>query len=390
MLKVAIVGTGNIANIHAVGINEFTDRAEVVALCDIYPEKAEQFKLKFGFKNAKVFADHQEMLAAGLNIDIVHVCTPPSAHAEISINSMNAGSNVLVEKPMSPSLLECDQMLAAEKANGVVLACVAQNRFRNDNFKLKQIVDSGLAGKPLIAHIDSFWYRGRSYYDLWWRGTWEKEGGGPTLNHAVHQIDMLNWLFGDLPIEVTSMLANVAHDNSEVEDVSFSALKYKSGSVAQVTGSVCHHGEGQTVTLQCEKAKIAAPFTVVAEKVNENGGFPFPERNVELQDKLIALHNELPELKYEGHTGEIDDVYTALENGTRPLITGIDGKRTVELITAIYKSGILKQAVTLPIDPADPFYTVEGILKNAVHFYEKSGHIENFAPIDISTGSYKR
>ncbi|GHV26503.1 oxidoreductase [Clostridia bacterium] len=390
MLHVAIVGTGNIANLHSVGINAFPERAEVVALCDIYPDKAERLKEKFSFDKARIFDSHEKMLSSGVKIDIVHVCTPPSAHAEIAINSMKAGCNVLVEKPMAPSLAECDEMLAAEKANGVTMACIAQNRFRNDNYKLKKVADSGVAGKPLIVHVDSYWYRGHSYYDLWWRGTWEKEGGGPTLNHAVHQIDMLNWLLGELPTEVTAMLGNVAHDNSEVEDISFSALKYASGAVAQVTGSVCHHGEGQSLTLQCEKAMIAAPWEVVAENTNPNGGFPFPERNTELQDELTSLHGKIPDLLYEGHTAEIDDVYSALENGTKPLITGTDGKRTVELITAIYKSGFLKKTVSLPIDKDDEYYTTEGVLKNAIHFYKKSASVENFAPIDITTGGYKR
>ena len=115
------------------------------------------------------------------------------------------------------------------------MGVVAQNRFRNSIYKLKKTADSGLAGKIRCAHVNSLWWRGHCYYDLWWRGTWEKEGGGPTLNHAVHHIDMINWIQGGLPTEVTSVLANVMHDNSEVEDLSFAALRYADGSVAEVT-----------------------------------------------------------------------------------------------------------------------------------------------------------
>lgn len=93
------------------------------------------------------------------------------------------------------------------------------------------------------AQIDSFWWRGHCYYDLWWRGTWEKEGGGCTLNHAVHHIDMLLWMMG-LPESVTSVLSNVAHDNAQVEDLSMSILRYPR-SLAQLTASVVHHGEEQ-------------------------------------------------------------------------------------------------------------------------------------------------
>lgn len=388
MINVAVVGTGNISNLHIAGLVTFPERCKVVALCDIYPEKAEAIKEKYHLDEAKVFNNHKIMLESGLKIDLVHVCTPPSTHAEIAIDTMNSGRNVLVEKPMAPSLKECDEMLEAEKRNNVVMGCIAQNRFRNIIYKLKETLDSGLAGKLRCAHVDSLWWRGHCYYDLWWRGTWEKEGGGPTLNHAVHHIDMINWMQGELPVEVTSMLANVMHDNSEVEDISFAALRYKNGSVAEVTSSVVHHGEEQGIVLQCENAKIAAPWSCAAELTQPNG-FPVKEHNEELLEKLESFYNGLKDLKYEGHTGEIDNVLTALENGISPMITGEDGKKTVELITAIYKAGFEKRTVTLPIEPDDEYYTAEGFRKHVVHFYEKGKSVENFAAEEITVGNYK-
>lgn len=389
MINAAIVGTGNISNMHIQGLLEFPDRCRIVALCDIYPEKAVEIKEKYHLEDAEIFDDHEKMLNAGLDIDLVHVCTPPSCHAEIAINSMNAGKNVLVEKPMAPSLKECDEMLEAEKRNGVVMGCIAQNRFRNSIYKLKKTLDSGLAGKLRCAHINSLWWRGHSYYDLWWRGTWEKEGGGPTLNHAVHHIDMINWMQGELPVEVTSMLANVMHDNSEVEDLSFAALKYADGSVGEVISSVVHHGEEQGIVLQCEDAKIAAPWSCAAE-ISQSNGFPVQEHNQELIKKLNDYYNNLQDLKYEGHTGEIENVLTALEQGIRPMITGTDGKKTVELITAIYKAGFEKRTVTLPIVPEDEYYTVEGIQKYAPHFYQKTASVENLtSEQEITVGNYQ-
>lgn len=389
MIDVAVVGTGNISNAHIQGLLTFPERCRIVALCDIYPEKAEAAKKRYNLKEAVVFDDHQKMLASGLKIDLVHVCTPPSCHAEIAINSMNAGKNVLVEKPMAPSLKECNEMLEAEKRNNVVMGCIAQNRFRNSIYKLKKTLDSGLAGKLRCAHINSLWWRGHCYYDLWWRGTWKKEGGGPTLNHAVHHIDIINWMQGELPTEVTSMLANVMHDNSEVEDLSFAALRYADGSVGEVTSSVVHHGEEQGIVLQCEHAKIAAPWSCVAE-ISQPNGFPVEDHNQELMKQLETYYNSLEDLAYEGHTGEIDNVLSALEQGSRPMITGIDGKKTVELITAIYKAGFEKRTVTLPIQPDDEYYTVEGIQKYAPHFYEKSASVENLVSgKDITVGNYK-
>lgn len=389
MINVAIVGTGNISNSHIQGLLTFPERCKIVAMCDIYEEKAKELVRKYELKDAQTFDDHKKMLASDMKIDLVHICTPPSSHGEIAINCMNAGKNVLVEKPMAPSLKECDQMLEAERRNKVVMGCIAQNRFRNSIYKLKRMLDIGLAGKLRCAHVNSLWWRGHCYYDLWWRGTWEKEGGGPTLNHAVHHIDMINWMQGELPIEVTSMLANVMHDNSEVEDISFAALRYRDGAVGEVTSSVVHHGEEQGIVLQCEDAKIAAPWSCAAE-VTQSNGFPVKEHNGELIAKLNEYYDGLDDLQYEGHTGEIDNVLTAVENGKRPMITGIEGRNTVELITAIYKAGFEKKTVTLPIEPEDEYYTVEGFQKHAVHFYEKKESIENFEAGEISVGNYKK
>ncbi len=386
MIHVAVVGCGNIAHAHVEGLLTFPERCRIVALCDIYPEKAEAMRQKYGL-DCQVYDDHEKMLFSEHSIDLVHVCTPPYVHAEIAINAMNAGCNTVVEKPMATCLAECDSMLEAERRNQVTMACIAQNRFRNSIYKLKKTADSSLAGRICCAHVDSLWWRGHCYYDLWWRGTWEKEGGGPTLNHAVHHIDMLNWMKGTLPEEVTAILTNVAHDNSEVEDLSLACLRYADGSVASVTSSVVHHGEEQGIVLQCEHAKLSAPWSVAAE-VSQDNGFPRPEGNRELKERLDAYYHSIPDLKYEGHTGEIDDILTALERGGRPMITGEDGRKTVELISAIYKAGCTRSVVRLPIEKEDDYYTFQGILKHAIHFYEKKASVENFREEAITLGNY--
>lgn len=384
MKQIAIIGTGNIAPLHVEGLLTFPEKCRIAAFVDIYPEKAEAMKKRYGLDCA-VFDSHQKLLDSGLAIDIAHVCTPPFVHAPIAVDMMNAGVSVVVEKPMATCLLECDEMLEAEKRNGVTLAVIAQNRFRNSISKLKDVLESGKAGKLRVAHVNSLWWRGHCYYDLWWRGLWEKEGGGPTLNHAVHHIDMLNWIQGALPSEVTAVLANVMHDNSEVEDLSFAVLRYADGSIAQVVSSVVHHGEEQGLTLQCERAKIQAPWDTYANVSCPNG---FPGRDQVLEKELNDTYAAIPDLSYEGHVGEIENILTAIEAGKRPLITGIDGRRAVELITAIYKSGCLKQTVSLPIEKDDEYYTLDGILKNAIHFHKKGASVENFEYQQINVGYY--
>ena len=260
-------------------------------------------------------------------------------------------------------------MLKARDESGKLLSIIAQNRFRKPIRDLKAMLDSGMAGPVRHAEIDSFWWRDHCYYDLWWRGTWEKEGGGCTLNHAVHHIDMLGWMMG-LPKRITSVLANTGHDNAEVEDLSVSVMEYQSA-LATVTASVVHHGEDQKLVFQCEKARVSAPYSCFCSQAMPNG-FPLKTSDKAFEKQMEEYLASLPPLPYEHHTGQLDNVMTAIETGGQPAITGEDGRRTIELITAIYKAGSTRTPVDLPLKKGDPFYTVEGIRANVPHFYEKT------------------
>lgn len=383
MLNIAIIGTGNISPNHIEGYLKFPERCKIVALVDIYPEKAEEKKRKFNLTDVKVYSSHKDILD-DKTIDVFDVCTPPYVHASITIDALEAGKHVLCEKPMASSLQECDAMIAAAKKSGKTLSIIAQNRFTDAFWKLKKVIDSNLAGKICHAQVDSFWWRGHCYYDLWWRGTWEKEGGGCTLNHAVHHIDAIQWMLG-FPTEVVSMMTNVAHDNAEVEDLSASIFKYKSGALTQLTASVVHHGEDQKIIIQGEKAKIEAPWSKFAS-VSASNGFPTAKNDEKLENDLDTLYNSIEPLKYTLHTGQIDNFLTSIENNILPLIDGQQGKQSLELITAIYKSAITKQVVSLPITSSDPYYLTGGLLKLAPHFYEKKEFIENFDTSEITLG----
>ncbi|MDR1560493.1 MAG: Gfo/Idh/MocA family oxidoreductase [Clostridiales bacterium] len=386
MINVAIVGTGNISRMHIEAYKAFPDRCKIVALVDIVPEKAWERKKRFELNDAEVFSSHKDILS-NPDIDLVSVCTPPYCHAEISVDCLNSGINVLVEKPMAVSLEECDAMIEAAKASGKVFSVVAQNRFRGPIMNLKKTLDSGLLGRVLHAQVDSFWWRGHCYYDLWWRGLWEKEGGGCTLNHAVHHIDMLGWIMGE-PKTVTAVMSNAAHDNSEVEDVSVAILEYGKGALAQVTSSVIHHGEEQQLIFQAEKGRISAPMKLVTSVSMENG-FPREGGDPELAKQVQEYYDGLPEVKYIAHDGQIDNVLTAIENGVAPLITGEDGRLTIGLITAIYKAGAEKRAVAYPISNDDPFYSAEGILKSVPRFFEKTVSLAELSGNISVGGDYK-
>lgn len=381
MFKVAIIGTGGISDSHIQAYLQFPTQCQIIALVDIYPEKAVRKAEQYGL-NAKVYHDHRALLNDG-GFDLASVCTPPYVHASITLDLLNAGKHVLVEKPMATSLAECDQMLAAAQASGALLSVVAQNRYKTPHWKLKQLVEADVIGKIVHAQVDSFWWRGQNYYDLWWRGTWEKEGGGCTLNHAVHQIDLFQWIIG-MPVSLQAIIANVAHDNSEVEDFSTAVLRYAHGGIGQITASLLHHGEPQQFVIQGQNATIAAPWKVVTSKQRGNG---FPDPDWALTEKIQALYDQWPELVYTGHTGQIANVLAALAGVEELLIDGHAGRRTIELITAIYYAGAYETKVTLPLTPSNPFYTTEGILAHAPRFHRKTKNIENFADDTIIVGA---
>jgi predicted dehydrogenase len=367
MLRVGIIGTGGIAGAHVDGYLAFPEECEIVALADAVPGKAAEKAASFGLANAVGYDDPLRMLAEA-NLDLVSIATPPSTHAALAVAALDAGVNVLVEKPMAPSLEECDAMLAAQVRSGKLLSVVAQNRFRDDLAALKHVLDSGLLGSVSHVRVDSAWWRGMPYYDLWWRGTWEKEGGGCTLNHAIHHIDLLLWLLGS-PTEVTAMLANAQHDNSEVEDLSVAVFRFERG-LAQLTSSVVHHGEEQEIVIQGEHARVSQPWKVMAERSTESG-FPAQGGDPELVARIEAVVAQREPLRHHGHEGQIGDLLAAIREGRAPIADGRDGRAAIEIVTAIYKAGIERAFVPLPLRPDDPYYRAGRLVERAPHFYEK-------------------
>ncbi|WP_026702997.1 Gfo/Idh/MocA family protein [Salibacterium aidingense] len=380
MINTAVIGTGAICPSHIKGYSQFSDLCKIVALCDIYPEKA-RHEAEAHNLSVDVYDDYTKLLKRN-DIDLVSVCTPPYTHKDITVDFLNAGKHVLVEKPMASSLQECDAMIEAAKKNNKILSVISQNRFTNPMQKLKKVLDTKLTGPIVHAQVDSYWWRGYSYYDLWWRGTWEKEGGGCTLNHAVHHIDIFTWMNG-MPAEVTALTSNTAHDNAEVEDISVAVCRYESGALAQITSSVVHHGEEQQLVFQGKKARVSVPWKVKASTSKGNG---FPEEDKELEARLQKVYENEDDIPYEGHTGQIYDVLQAVKGEKEVLVDGIQGRRTLELITGIYQSSSEGKTIKLPLDESSPFYTREGVLKNAPYFYEKKKVVENFTNNEINTG----
>ena len=385
MIHVAIIGAGNISGAHIDGYKAFPQRCKIVALVDINRDKA-QMRMEKEHLAVPIY-DSLQSLFEEQEVQLISICTPPFTHKDLAVQALQAGVNVLLEKPMASSLQECDAILEAEKASTATLSVVAQNRFRSPVWNMKKVLDEGLIGKLLHTQINSYWWRGYPYYDLWWRGTWEKEGGGCTLNHAVHHIDMMLWLTG-MPKELTAMMANLAHDNSEVEDISMALLRYDDTSLAQVTSSVIHHGEKQEIILQGSAARISAPLEIAANITSPNG---FPNTNEQLVNTIKERFEELGELPHQGHEGQIEDMLDAIEQNRAPLVSAQDGRNAIELIMGIYKAATDQTHVSFPLGKEDPFYSEKDILKAAPRFYEKKNSVADQGDYEITLGSnYKK
>jgi len=378
-IGVMIAGAGAIAAVHADAYAQFGNLCTIVAVCDVFEEKAKELVAAKGLK-AKTFSDYREALKLP-EVDAVSVCLPPSLHAEVAVAALSSGKHVLCEKPMAGSLEECDAMVKAADISGKILSAVAQNRFKTPNQKVQRLLRDKIAGEVLLAVVNSLWWRGENYYDLSWRGTWEKEGGGCVLNHAVHHIDLLLWMLGK-PQSVSAVIGNVGHDNSQCEDFASAVLSYP-GAVAQLNANLLTHDEEQELVFQCKKARLSVPWKPFASKALENG---FPEIDDGTRAAVDAAYQALPSLTTEGHPAQIRNFLAAIRGEEDLLIDGRQGRDTIELITAIYKSACTKSAVELPIASGDPFYKKGGLAALMPHFHEKTrnvDHLKMSAPISL-------
>ena len=183
-----------------------------------------------------------------------------------------------------------------------------------------------------------------------------------------------------------SVLKHIAGAAGILADDYFS-LFFIAGALAQLTASVVHHAEEQQLIFQCEKAKIAAPFSVYASTSMGNG---FPTRNEALEKEIADYAAALPRIRWEGHAGQLENVLSAIESGSDVAITGEEGRRTIELITAIYKAGTIGATVTLPLRKDDPFYTVQGIMSSVPHFYEKTTSAQDLDGTITLGSSYRK
>jgi predicted dehydrogenase len=375
MLSVLIIGTGGIARLHAEAYRNMGKSVRISGIVDTDRARAEGFARTHELADApgfSLYTDYREALSNG-RFDLVSICTPPPFHCAMSIDSLNAGAHVLLEKPMALSLEECDRILEAAEKAGRRVSVMAQNRYDVSKARIHWLISEGHCGRVLYAQAYSAWWRGAAYYNTW-HGSWETEGGGCALNLAIHQIDLMLWLAGSVG-ELTAFTANVNHGNAEVEDLALGIVRFNRGAAAgglgELLGSTVHHGEGQRLLFQTERAGLAFPFQITASRAKASGA---PENDPETVAELTALCDRFPPLAAEGFEGQIRDFVSLIETGAAsPLLPdGKSGRAAVEVVMALYKSAATKRSVSLPLLPDDPFYTRAGLLEHAPHYNRRA------------------
>ncbi|MHC6593231.1 Gfo/Idh/MocA family protein [Arthrobacter sp. C152] len=345
--KVAIVGTGGIAAVHADNLARTGGRAELVAACDVDQGRLDTFADLHRIPGR--YVDLADLLAKE-SPDIVHLCTPPMLHIDQAIECLEAGAHVLSEKPPALSLADFDRLEKAQAAGGAQFSCVFQHRFGDASAVARQLIGGPEFGRPLVARCDTLWYRPDSYWDLPWRGTWNAEGGGPTMGHGIHQFDLLLHLLGPWE-EVTAIAGRQARATS-TEDLSAALVRFGNGTVATIVNSLLSPRETSDIRIDCEFATVELShlygystdnWTVTAAPGHE--------------DRVAGAWTGRPLERGSGHWAQFVAMYDALDAG-RPLPAGADSARqTLELAAAIYASAFTGQAVRRgAIVPGHPFY----------------------------------
>jgi UDP-N-acetyl-2-amino-2-deoxyglucuronate dehydrogenase len=342
-----IIGCGMIANFHSKAVADIPG-AKVTACFDTIPAAADKLAETVG---CKAYYDLRAMVEDPA-VDVVTICTPSGAHLEPALAAAKAGKHVIVEKPLEITLKRCDAIIEACDKAGVTLATIFPSRFHESSQLIKQAADKGRFGRLTMGDAYVKWWREQKYYDSGaWRGTWKLDGGGALMNQAIHTVDLLTWIMGPV-VEINAHTALLAHERIEVEDVAAATLRFENGALGVIQATTAAypgflkrieiHGSGGSAVLEEEdivKWEFAKPTKQdqalrerMAGKTQTGGGAADPA--------AIGHH---------GHTLLFKDVLKAIKKGQRPLVDGIEGRRSVEIILAIYKAAETGRTVTLPL-----------------------------------------
>ncbi|PNG97537.1 hypothetical protein SMF913_13562 [Streptomyces malaysiensis] len=351
-----MVGTGGIVTgSHLTALRDHADRVDLVAAVDVATDRLDAFRAtaaEGGTFEVTGYSDATAMLAAE-RPDLVLIGTPPSLHREQTVAALKAGAWVLCEKPLCLTLAEYDEIAAAEKeAGGPYASVVFQHRYGSGAAHARELLAEGALGRPLVAHCQTTWHRDTAYYAVPWRGRWETEGGGPSMGHGIHQMDLLLHLLGDWT-EIRAMAGRLVH-TVESEDVSTALVRFESGAMATVVNSVLSPDEVSRIRIDCADATVE--LTHLYGHRNDDWVYtpaPHVRDEPDRQRRWRTPAADLPS----SHGAQLSALLDAMRDGVRPPGSGPDARRTLEFIAALYKAAFTGRPVRAgEIAPGDPYY----------------------------------
>ena len=361
--NISIAGCSKVAHLHAKAIQNIPN----ARLAGVWSRTARTAKDFASLYKTLAYSDISRMVIEN-QTDLVIVCTAHPYHLNPAIEAAVAGANVLVEKPLASDLQDCDSIIKTCKENNVRLGVISQRRWYEPVKRVKDAIEKGKIGKPVLAIVTMLGWRDKAYYDSdAWRGSWKTEGGGVLVNQAPHQLDILLWFMGEVD-EVYGIWRNLNHPYIEVDDTAVAIVKFKSGAIGNILvsnsqkpgiyGKVHVHGEnGASAGVQTDGgAMFIAGRTGVAEPpVNDLWTIPGEENLLKewIKQDTETFNNCDPTVRYMQY--QIEDFINAIENDIEPSVTGEAGRRTVELFTAIYRSTRDNVPVKFPLKPEPGF-----------------------------------
>ncbi len=344
-LKFALVGCGRISRNHLESLSSGKISAELVAVCDLdtakAKEKSEKYKVPF-------YADYNEMLSRHPEVEVVNVATPTGYHAKHVIDLAKHGRHIIVEKPMALRVSDCEDMIAACKASGSRLFVVQQNRFNKAVQAARKALESGRFGKQVLGTVRVRWKRLQSYYEQDnWHGTWELDGGVMS-QQASHHLDLLQWFMG--PIETMQCLSATALLSVEVEDTALATFRFKSGALGAFEATIATRPEDMEASLSLlgEKGSVLLGGYAVNKITYWKFEEPIPEDEETIRENSV----DVPNVYGHGHLPYINNVIEAIQNNRPALVEAPEGKKNIEILSALYESAASGGKQVVPGCPA--------------------------------------
>jgi predicted dehydrogenase len=347
LLQVAVVGCGVGRNHIAQGYRKHPDKFHTQALCDVDAARLSAVSEEFSIpRRTRSFGEILQMD----DVDIVDICTPAALHLGQILSALAAGKEIVCEKPLAGTLAEIDQVIAAEKAAAGRVMPIFQYRFGDGVQKAKRIIESGIAGKPYLATVETAWKRTAEYYETPWRGRRGTEQGGVLLMHAIHNHDLMTWLMGP----VASVFARTATrvNPIEVEDCAVASLVMQNGALTSLAATLGSQREISRLHLCFEHVTFESPIAPYSPGEDPWEIVPAsPEAEARIANAL-ASYRAVPS-RYEG---QFAAYHVALTTGAALPVTLADARSSLELATALYHSAATGTAVSLPIATDHPAY----------------------------------